>query len=175
MADIPTPHTPTHETAADTVVNPAHLVQAVELATANAATGQMPFGALVLIGNDVVATGVNTALRDLDPLAHAEVAAVRNACRYTGSLVLRDATVVSSCEPCAMCHAVAAAVGVHRIVYAATKESVGDLGGPGDPQHLAVLSQMRDALRAAAPGQVVHVPIAGAEVPFDRYRAGAGR
>jgi guanine deaminase len=136
------------------------LTEALRLATENAAAGQLPFGALVVRAGDIVATGVNTALRDHDPTAHAEVAAIRAACRTLGTLHLGGALVVSSCEPCAVCHGVAAVVGIERIIYAAPKELV-----PGfDPTDL--LGRMQASLRALAPEQIVHVPTDGAERPF---------
>jgi tRNA(Arg) A34 adenosine deaminase TadA len=64
-------------------------------------------------------------LRDVDPTAHAEVAAVRRACSSSQTLDLSGATIFSSCEPCAVCLSVAAAVGISEIVYAAPKEQVG--------------------------------------------------
>ena len=106
------------------------LAQAVQLALDNAAVGQLPFGALVVRDGTVLATGVNTELRDADPTAHAEVAAVRNACRQLGVRQLTGATIYSSCEPCAICVSVAAAAGVTRIVYAAPKEFLPDLEDP---------------------------------------------
>ena len=74
--------------------------RAVELAEQNAAVGQLPFGAVVVRAGKELATGVNTALRDHDPAAHAEVEAVRNACRALGVLHLTGAVIYSSCEPC---------------------------------------------------------------------------
>ena len=146
------------------------LIRAVRLAADNADAGQLPFGALVVRAGEVLATGVNTALRDRDPTAHAEVAAIRAACRDLGTLDLGGATVVSSCEPCAICHAVAVAAGVDRIVYAAPKEAVPGLPGPDD-----LASRMQAALRRLAPDQVVHVPVDGAEEPFRRYLAALDR
>jgi guanine deaminase len=136
----------------------------------DAAAGQLPFGALVVRDGEVLATGVNTALRDHDPTAHGEVAAVRNACRALGVVHLTGAVVVSSCEPCAICHAVCAGAGVARIVYAAPKEDVPDLGYPApDPGDVPV--RMQAALRALAPEQLAYLPSARAREPFDRYLA----
>ncbi len=56
------------------------LARAIELAVENAERGQLPFGALVVRDGHILAEGVNTALKDSDPTAHAEVAAVRRAC-----------------------------------------------------------------------------------------------
>lgn len=146
------------------------LREAVRLAAENADAGQLPFGALVVAGGRVVATGVNTALRDHDPGAHAEVVAIRAACRALGTLHLGGATVVSSCEPCAVCHSVAAISGVDRIVYAAPKELVPDLGYPAPPDPTDLAGRMQAAMRALAPEQIVHVETEGADEPFRRYR-----
>lgn len=146
------------------------LREALRLAAENADAGQLPFGALVVIDGEAVATGVNTALRDHDPSAHAEVAAIRAACRKLGTLHLGGATVVSSCEPCAVCHSVAAISGVARIVYAAPKELVPDLGYPAPPDPTDLAGRMQAATRALAPDQIVHVPTDGTEEPFRRYR-----
>jgi guanine deaminase len=147
------------------------LTRAVRLAADNAAVGQLPFGALVVRDGEVIADGVNTALKDSDPTAHAEVAAVRNACLKLGVLDLTGSTVVSSCEPCAVCHAVAAAVGITRIVYAAPKEFVPDLGDPVRSDYERLMTGMQQALRALAPDQVVYIPIDGADEPFGRFLA----
>ncbi|WP_129663664.1 nucleoside deaminase [Phytoactinopolyspora endophytica] len=151
--------------------DPALLAQAVRLASENGDTGQLPFGALVVRDGLILATGVNTALKDLDPTAHAEVAAVRNACARLEVLHLTGTTIVSSCEPCAVCHAVAASVGVARIVYAAPKEIIPDLRYPAPGDNATLMTGMQTGLRALAPEQIVYVPTDGADEPFRRYLA----
>ena len=147
------------------------LARAVGLALDNVADGQLPFGALVVDAEgSVVATGVNTALRDHDPTAHAELAAVRAACRRLGTLQVAGATLVSSCEPCAMCHAAALVAGVTRIVYAAPKEDVPDLGVPF-PQ---VVADMQAVWRRTGSDVIAHVPTPGAAEPFSRFLATVG-
>lgn len=165
---------PTGPTAFEDV-DEALLTRVVRLAAENADAGQLPFGALVLRAGVVVATGVNTALRDLDPTAHAEIAAIRAACAKLGVLELTGATVVSSCEPCAICHTVAASAGVARIVYAAPKEYAGQLGDPGPDDPHELLTRMQAAVRAEAPEQVVYLPTEGADEPFRRYLASQAR
>jgi tRNA(Arg) A34 adenosine deaminase TadA len=147
------------------------LAHAVRLASDNGAAGQLPFGALVVRPGAILATGVNTVLRDLDPTAHAEVAAIRAACRAVGAVHLEGAVVVSSCEPCALCHCAAAVAGVARIVYAAPKELVPDLGYPAPPDPGDLLGRMQAAVRALAPEQIEHVATPGADEPFQRYLA----
>ena len=106
-----------------------HVRTAVRLAADNVAAGQFPFGALVVADDgvgEVLGTGANTSRRDADPTAHAEIEAIRDACRRLGSFDLSGAIVVSSCEPCRMCQAVAATVGIRRVVFAASAEQAAE-------------------------------------------------
>lgn len=151
------------------------LRRAVDLAVENAAAGGLPFGALVARDGVILGTGVNTSVRDHDPTAHAEVEAIRSACRTAASLTLPGALVVSSCEPCALCHAAAAGAGIDRLVYAAPKERVAEALGPPSGPHATLLTEMQRALRSLAPEQIEHVPTAGDRAPFDRYLAARSR
>jgi guanine deaminase len=143
------------------------LKEAVRLATENAQAGQQPFAALVVRDGEVLGTGVNTTLRDHDPTAHAEIEAVRAACRALGALTLQGATIVSSCEPCPMCQSTAILTGIDRIVYAAPKETAARYG--------MKLSQtgarMQQIWREQHLQPVEHVPTEGADEPFERYAA----
>lgn len=141
------------------------LERAVALALANAESGERPFGALVARDGEVLATGVNTALRDDDPTAHAESAALRAACRRLGALDLGGAVIVASAEPCPMCRAAALLSGISRIVYAAPKEVAAAAGFALPP----ALAELEAAWRKLAPGLVEHVPTPGAEEPFARF------
>ena len=77
---------------------------AIELATANVLEGRGgPFGAVVVRGGEVIATGANSVVATNDPTAHAEVTAIRNACARLGTFELRGCDLYSSCEPCPMC------------------------------------------------------------------------
>ncbi len=69
----------------------------------NVRRGGGPFAALVVRDGVVVATGVNRVTRDGDPTAHAEIVAIREACRALGDFQLAGCDVYSSCEPCPMC------------------------------------------------------------------------
>ncbi|WP_199517355.1 nucleoside deaminase [Nucisporomicrobium flavum] len=126
----------------------AALARAVELAGRNRVAGQLPFAALVVRDGKVIGAGVNTAMADLDPSAHGEVTAIRDAARRLGTLDLSGAVVYSSCEPCAICRLVAAASGVSEIVFAAPKESV-PAWIDGDP---ATTARLIDAVTAVLPG-----------------------
>ena len=138
---------------------------AVRLAAANAAEGGFPFGALVVRDSQVLATGVNTARRDADPSAHAEVVAMRAACRAVGTLSLEGAVVVSSCRPCPMCHAMASLVGVRRIVYAAPAEMAALAGFRLPPAAATLAAVTRDAEGV----ELEYVETVGAAAPFEAW------
>lgn len=142
---------------------PELLAEVVRLARENAEAGEQPFGALVVRDGEVVATGVNVAIRRSDPTAHAEVEAIRNA----GATDLIGATIVASCEPCPMCQAAAALVGVSRIVYAAPKEIAAEAGFELGP----AATEMQALLGASGLLSVEHVETPGAGEPFARFAA----
>jgi guanine deaminase len=150
---------------------PTLLREAVRLAGENAERGDQPFGALIVREGRVVGTGVATIWRDGDPTAHAEVAAVRDACRSLGTLDLTGALLVCSCEPCPMCHAAAVLAGVSRIVYAASKETAARHGFA----LTGIAAEMHTTWRAKRLDPVEHVSIEGAEEPFRRFGGRAGR
>ena len=72
------------------------LAQAVALAARNVGEGGGPFGALIVVDGQMVSTGVNRVTRDIDPTAHAEVVAIRAACRVRGDFHLPGAVLYSS-------------------------------------------------------------------------------
>jgi tRNA(Arg) A34 adenosine deaminase TadA len=76
---------------------------AIRLATENVRGGGGPFGAVIAKEGEIVATGVNTVTSANDPTAHAEVNAIREACKALGSFQLPGCVLYSSCEPCPMC------------------------------------------------------------------------
>ena len=145
------------------------LQHAIELAVQNASAGQLPFGALVIRDGEVLGTGVNRELSEHDPTAHAEVDAIRNACHDLCTLTLPGAVLVTSCEPCALCHAAAAIAGISQVVYSASSEQATAMLGGAEDTSQALLSEMQQALRVLTPGQIVHVPTCGDGRPFERF------
>ena len=95
---------------------------AADIAEKNIDRGGGPFGAVIVRDGEVVATGANTVTVTNDPTAHAEVNAIREACRKLGTFSLRDCIVYSSCEPCPMCLSALYWAGVKRIYFGNTKE-----------------------------------------------------
>jgi guanine deaminase len=84
--------------------DPKLMLEAVRLATENVLSGKGgPFGALVVRDGNIIASGVNRVTVDNDPTAHAEINAIREACRALKSFQLPGCALYTSCEPCPMC------------------------------------------------------------------------
>ena len=86
-----------------------------------------PFGAVVVLHGKILAIAGNSVVRDNDPSAHAEVNAIREACRKLGNPHIEGAVLYSSCEPCPMCYATAYWARVGKIFYAASWADYADL------------------------------------------------
>ena len=104
------------------------LSQAVALATSNVADGGGPFGAVVVRAGVVIGVGQNRVTRDNDPTAHAEVQAIRAACRAIEHFSLAGSTVYSSCEPCPLCLAACLWARVDRVLFAADRTDAARAG-----------------------------------------------
>jgi guanine deaminase len=91
--------------------------------------GGIPFTAFVIDQNGVIlGRGVNRVREHHDPTAHAEVEAIRDACRTHGTAHLRGATLMASGEPCAMCYMNALHAGISRILFAADRDEAAVYG-----------------------------------------------
>ncbi|MEV0677703.1 nucleoside deaminase [Actinosynnema sp. NPDC050436] len=106
----------------------AWLRESIDLATRSVATGGGPFGAVVVRAGRVIATGTNQVTTALDPTAHAEVMAIRAACRVVGDFKLTGCLLVSSCEPCPLCLSAALWARLDRVVYAADRHAAAAAG-----------------------------------------------
>src|ERR1700761_8238804 len=84
--------------------DPVFMKQAIALAKENVTSGKGgPFGAVIVRDGKVIATGANNVTASNDPTAHAEVTAIRAACKKLGAFTLEGCEVYTSCEPCPMC------------------------------------------------------------------------
>lgn len=106
-----------------------HLRRALALATENAVAGKGgPFGAVIALGSEVITEGVNRVSAELDPTAHAEISAIRQACRKLGRFSLQGCTIYSSCEPCPMCLAAIYWAHLDGLYFAAGREDAAQAG-----------------------------------------------
>lgn len=87
-----------------------------------------PFGCVIVKDGVVIGRGNNRVTSTNDPTAHAEVVAIREACRTLGDFQLRGCTLYTSCEPCPMCLGAIYWARPDRIVFAATREDAADAG-----------------------------------------------
>jgi guanine deaminase len=87
-----------------------------------------PFGALIVLENEIIARGWNKVTSTNDPTAHAEVTAIRAAGAHLGSFVLKDCVLYTSCEPCPMCLGAAYWARVERIVFAGARADAARAG-----------------------------------------------
>ncbi len=93
--------------------------QALALAEEAQALGEVPVGAVVVLGNQVVGRGRNSSIAQNDPTAHAEMLAIREACARIANYRLDGATLYSTLEPCVMCAGALVAARVETLVFAA--------------------------------------------------------
>ena len=98
------------------------------MAAENARHGGGPFGALIVKDGMVVGKGVNRVVETDDPTAHAEVVAIRDACRNAGAFRLDGCVIYTSCEPCPMCLGAIYWAHLDHIVFAATKDDASRCG-----------------------------------------------
>ena len=92
---------------------------ALELAGRGEDAGEVPVGAVVVAGGEVVASGCNSPIASNDPTAHAEIAALREAAARLGNYRLEDATLYATLEPCVMCAGALVNARVRRLVFGA--------------------------------------------------------
>lgn len=104
-----------------------HMKHAIELAAAAGQRGEVPVGALVVHGpsDEVVATASNQVIELKDPTAHAELLAIRKACRKLGSERLSRCDLYVTLEPCPMCAQAISFARISRLYYSAADEKGG--------------------------------------------------
>lgn len=93
--------------------------EALELARQAEANGEVPVGAVVVVGGAVCGRGFNSPIRLTDPTAHAEILALRDAARVLANYRLEEATLYTTIEPCIMCAGALVAARVRRLVFGA--------------------------------------------------------
>ena len=106
--------------------------EALGLALAAAAHGDVPVGALVARDGTVIGRGSNRTVRDQDPTAHAEILAIREAARALGTWRLDGCELVVTLEPCAMCAGAIILARLDRVTFGAWDDKAGMAGSVDD-------------------------------------------
>ena len=107
-------------------------IEAMQEALAQArlavAAGEVPIGAVIVRGGEIVARGQNSVIRTSDPTAHAELVALREAARALGNYRLNGCSLFVTLEPCAMCAGAMTHARLDRLVFAASDPKAGACG-----------------------------------------------
>jgi len=107
----------------------SHLRRALKLASTNARSGAGgPFGAVIATGVEIISEGTNRVTAEMDPTAHAEVCAIREACRRLSRFSLQGCTIYSSCEPCPMCLSAIYWARLDALYFAGSREDAAGAG-----------------------------------------------
>ena len=145
-----------------------HLQRAVALARETMESGAgRPFGAVVVRDRTVLAEGANTMNATGDPTDHAELIAIREACKALRSERIDGATVYASGEPCPMCLGLMYATGVARYVFASSAADAKPLGS----RAVEVYEDLRRPQSERRLIAAEHRPLPEAAVLFDDWLA----
>ena len=139
-----------------------HLEEAVNLSKKS--TGG-PFGAVVVKDNQIIGRGSNAVIPSKDPTAHAEIEAIRDACKNIDSHSLENCTLYTSCEPCAMCMAACYWSGITEIDYSNTRIDAENIGFSDKYiyEQLNLPLDERDII-------MIHIPNAEARNIFNKWK-----
>nr|CDJ97828.1 CMP dCMP deaminase domain containing protein [Haemonchus contortus] len=142
-----------------------HMRAAVSEACAGVQAGDGgPFGAVVVKEGKIVASGHNMVLAAKDPTAHAEMTAIRNACKALNTHNLSGCVLYTSCYPCPMCLGACLWARFDSIYYGATTEQAANVGFDDKVFHEFLKNPRSDQHR-----KLEHLPIAESSRPFELW------
>jgi len=102
--------------------------EAIRLSVKNIANNGGPFGAVIVKDNTIIARGTNRVTSSIDPTAHAEIVAIREAATKLNNFDLSGCTIYTSCEPCPMCLSAIYWARIDRVFYGNTKDDAKRIG-----------------------------------------------
>ena len=110
-------------------MNNEYMQVAIDLSEENLEKKQGgPFGACVVKDGKIIGKGKNQVIKNNDPTAHAEIVAIRNACKNLETYDLKDCILYTSCYPCPMCLSAIIWSNIKKVYYGNTKEDADDIG-----------------------------------------------
>ncbi len=146
------------------------LQQAIELAIRSASNQGGPFGAVIVRQGKVIGTGHNQVTENCDPSAHAEVMAIRDACKHLNTHHLDDCTLYASCQPCPMCLSAIYWARIPRVIYAATSDDAASAGFDD-----AFIYQQLDKPDSEKSIQISHLPMPDGGKSFQQWLKNSDR
>jgi guanine deaminase len=121
------------------------MAEAIRLSVEKMRAGEGgPFGAVIVRNGEAVARGWNRVTSLNDPTAHAEIVAIREACRVLKTFWLGDCEIYVNCEPCPMCLAAIYWAGIPRVYYAATGQDAAGVGFADEYIYRELLTPMNE-------------------------------
>ncbi|MEG2156953.1 MAG: nucleoside deaminase [Bacteroidaceae bacterium] len=109
-------------------MNHNFMSEAIRLSIENIEKGGGPFGAVIVKDGEIIAHGVNRVTSNKDPTAHAEICAIRNACKTLNTFNLEGCDIYSSCEPCPMCLSAIYWAHISHLYYGNTAQDAKEIG-----------------------------------------------
>ncbi len=141
------------------------LQQAITLALENVESGRGgPFGAVIVKNGAIIASAANSVTADNDPTAHAEVNAIRKACKTLGTFSLEGCELYTSCEPCPMCMGAVYWARIDKVWYAAGQAEAANAGF--DDSFIYKEIAVEHARRSIP---FLHIPDKDANAPFEAW------
>jgi guanine deaminase len=137
------------------------MARAIELSIENVRAGRGgPFAAVIVKSGEIVAEGANAVTSGNDPTAHAEIMAIREACRKLGTFELEDCEMYATCEPCPMCLGAIYWARLVRVYFAALSADAsqagfddsfiyGEIARPREERKIPMIPLMREEALAA--------------------------
>jgi len=98
------------------------MIKAIELSIESVNRGTGPFGAVIVKDNKIISEGFNIVTSSNDPTSHAEIVAIRNACKVLNNFTLKDCDLYTTCEPCPMCLSAIYWARIEKVYYANTRK-----------------------------------------------------
>lgn len=154
-----------------TVKQMSFLERAIELARLGMQNGKGgPFGCVIVLNDKIVGEGCNEVILFNDPTAHAEVVAIRNACKNLNSYQLSDCEIYTSCEPCPMCLGAIYWARPKRVIFANTRKEAAAVEFDDDFIYNEINAPLTDR---KIPFE--HVPHPKAKEVFDAWKNWEGK
>ena len=128
--------------------------RAIELSILNVIqTNGGPFGAVIMKDNEIISEGVNLVVKTNDPTAHAEVVAIRNACKKLNTYDLSGCSIYTSCYPCSMCFSSIRWSRIDKIYYANTREDAHNIGF----SDVDIYEEIKHKMTGGATPNIIHI------------------
>ena len=104
------------------------MLRAIELSMISLKEDGGPFGCVIVKNNEIISEGFNEVTNKNDPTAHAEIVAIRNACKKLNTFNLKDTQMFTSCEPCPMCLSAIYWSHIDKIYYGNNRKDAAKIG-----------------------------------------------